>query len=455
MSFDHSTGSSGTANTGLKTLVITGSYGVTADLDMNGSNTSYASQATTVTSVDASGLTAQAAGTNTFTLKDTTGGHALTTSTITGSAGDDLISLGGSTGTDTLASGKVVTISLGAGNDAVTASLGQLYTSGSGYLVLDGGSSTSAAGDLLTISDTSAGTINDNVFAHTTNFESLTLGDTGTLNLTTGGFFNSAFSTGVTVTAASVGDAASTLDFSMYTSGSVKLSLTTGAVTSNATSIVGSAQADTITVTAASYTGYAGAVSVNGGAGNDTITVTTAATGVSGAVVITGGTGADTIKVTSGVASLYNTVTYSIAKGDSTTTAYDNITGYVMADGTNFADKLDLSGTATVASNVATTSYATGITYSITSGIVTFGGTGASSMSVADKITALQSIVLTTLDTVAFLDTSNPSSTNTYVFHHDVSGSASSDTVVELVGTTAALLTATASTYTAGAVYVI
>jgi hypothetical protein len=115
-------------------------------------------------------------------------------------------------------------------------------------------------------------------------------------------------------------------------------------------------------VNASSYTGAASGLSISGGAGNDTITFTDAATGVNNAIVITGGTGADTIThVSTGARSTNNSVTYDESgAGVSTTTAYDKITGFNAADGTNYSDKLDLYGTATVTSSVATATAATG-----------------------------------------------------------------------------------------------
>jgi hypothetical protein len=402
----------------LKSIVIDGNSDVEVDL----------ANATAVTNLDVSGLTGGTIGAD-IKLAANTG--ALT---VTGSAGTDYIQM------NAVGTNGSTTINAGAGNDQVEGNITDIAAQ-----TVNGGDGT----DTLTVLDASLGTVNDNSFAHVTGFEKLTLSDTATFNLTSGGFFNSAFATGVTLTAASVGNVASTINLSTYNQAAT-ITETTSAATA-ATAVTGGSGADTITVTASSYTGAAAGLRISGGAGNDTITFTDVATAVDNAIVITGGTGADTIThVSTGARSLNNSVTYDESgAGVSTTTAYDKITGFNAADGTNYSDKLDLYGSATVTSNVATATAAIGysnVTYTVANGIITFAGTGAASLAVSDKIAIAAQATATDATTAAFVDGGN-----TYVYNHSAAGG---DSVVDLIGVSAAGLSATNNTVTSNYVYI-
>jgi len=437
----------GTGSTGLTTLTASGSKPMVIDL---AASTTTPLHATTLTTIDLSGISAQATGTNTLTLKDTVGGHALTNGlTITTTAGDDVISLGGTTGTNTLAAGVVATINAGAGNDNVTVSLGQLYTPGSGNLVVNGGTNGSV-GDTLTISDATAGTVSDGTFARVTGFENLALSSTGAYNLTTGGFFSTAFPTGVTITGAATTTSAVTLDAGLYQS-AVKF---TNVGTTGVQTVTGSSQADTITITSAVAGTGASTVVINGGAGIDTITVTDASIiAADASFSISGGAGADKITLAlTHTANAFSYATIGVAVGDSLPGAADSVTGfYVAAGATHKSDVIAFPGTAILpVVDIATTAFSgkalSELNYSVenSTGLITIGGTAAATVTAAmvESMFANQlSYQLASTETVFWKDTSN-----TYVFNHNVLG----DSQVTLVGTTSASTLATTNAATSG-----
>ncbi len=439
LSFAHSTGTAGTTNVGLKNIVITGAKGVTVDVDSAGANTTYTNQVTTLVSVDASGLTAQPTGTNTLTFKDTTGGHALASGLIiTGSAGDDVVSLGGTTGTNTLASGVIATINTGSGNDAVTVSAGQLYTSGSGYLVVNGGDN-GIAGDTLTISDSTAGTVSDNTWTHVSGVENLAFTNTGALSLTAGSYFNSAFVNGVTITDGATTSSAVTLDLSTYT-GVAKI---TNVGTTGIQTFVGGSGADTIIVTSAIAGTGAASVNVSGGAGNDTISVTDAsAISTAYSIVVNGGTGVDKITLAdSNAATAASYVKIVVNVGDSTVGNADSITGFYEAGSTRKVDTLDFTGSA-IKPNAGFAAVAvTGNTLAelnvavSTAGLISFAGTKAANLTAAQVESFWTTDIaprLNNLETALWAD-ANASDTqygNTLVFNHNLLG----DSEVILVG---------------------
>lgn len=416
----------GAGSTGLKTIALSGAKGLTLDIAAAGTP----AHATTLTAINASGLTAQAAGTNTFTLQDTVGGHALANGlTVTGSSGDDVV---GFAATDTIANGRVVTVDTGLGTDAVTATLGQLWTVGSGWLAVNGGGGT----DTLTISNLAAGTIDDNTFAHVSGIEKLTLLDTGAVNLTTGGSFNSAFgaagTNGVTLTASAVtGNVAAVVDYTLFNGATTATTIGTATHTGAAATmtITGSAGADTVTATSGSA--IAGGLVVSTGAGNDTITLTDAGVlAVAATVSVTGGTGADTINLTNVVSTGAGAVVVNFAVGDSTFSGSDQITGYTMGAA---ADTLDFAGATSIAAVAAGTAVAgytaAQLTYGIVGGLLTFAGTSAASL----DLTTVQGIVTNVIDPglINGATFGYDNGTNTYVFSHNTT-----DAMVTLVGTT-------------------
>ena len=140
----------------LPTLTITpDSTSAAVSLTVTGTNSLHIDTSLTTTStglmtVDASGMTAQAAGTSTLTIDSTSHGTSGTGS-ITGSAGDDVIAIGA----------FKTTISGGAGNDSLTGgSAIDSIDGGAGKDTIDGGGGNDtllggAGNDTFTISGTS------------------------------------------------------------------------------------------------------------------------------------------------------------------------------------------------------------------------------------------------------------------------------------------------------------
>lgn len=128
------TGSGAATSQDFGTIAITADTGGTSTLNLNGSNAVSTTGAITANVINASGLTAQATGTATFTM----GAAAVGVTTITGSAGDD-----------TLLGDAASTINAGAGNDSVTGGTGNdtlnggagndTITTGAGNDTVDGG----------------------------------------------------------------------------------------------------------------------------------------------------------------------------------------------------------------------------------------------------------------------------------------------------------------------------
>jgi len=197
--------------------------------------------------------------------------------------------------------------------------------------------------------------------------------------------------------------------------------------------------------------GAAGQISVTTGAGNDSITLTHGTLleiTTSAPVVINGGAGADTISLTGATGTLGLTPTITVAAGQSTTTAYDSITGFdIGAAGTRSAtldfDSVTLTTYSATAPSGSTSAQ---LTVAVSAaGLVTFAGTSASGLSLAQKIAAVQSVVSTNEgDSALFTHGSN-----SYVFNNDTDG----DSVVELVGVAGTSLVTT-NVNTAGVVFI-
>jgi len=262
--------------------------------------------------------------------------------------------------------------------------------------------------------------------------------------LTTGSAFSAAFASasGVTITAAGMDDAAVfTYAGGLYT-GDTTVALTSaglGNATAENLTITTGAGSDTVTVTAASWVGVAGdtsAIVLTTGAGADTITLTghnLAANTTTIAIQIDAGTGADTITLSgdngAGATAYANFV---INGGDSTLTAYDKITGFEAGDGTNYASALDFDGTSAKATAVTADGVAgyssAELTMTISgAGLVTFAGTSASGLSVADVLGILDAEITTSTHTAIWTD-----GTDSYVFNANTTG----DSVVHLAGLT-------------------
>jgi len=380
-----------------------------------------------------------------LTVSSTSGSFA--GSIITGSALRDSITMETSTG---------LTMNLGAGGDIVSTTTTLLLPSGAATdNTLNGGDGT----DRLVF--TGAASATDTTFTKVTGFEALELAGGAVDNSVTGlaAGFLAAFPNGVSVT-----DTATQANAQAYTwssglySGNVTLVHTTDAtgtdVTANQQITTGGGN-DSITLVAANYTGASSAtvLSVSTGAGNDTISVTTGTLVTThittNGIVVNGGPGQDAITLVHGngtaATTLLGNARIVLTAGESSTTAYDTVTGFLKGDGTKVSDSLDFSTTATVTAYAATaaTGYSSGqltVAVATTTGLVTFAGTSAAALTIAEKIAAVQSVVITNNgDTAFWIDNGS-----TYVFNNSTAG----DVVVQLVAQTGAtsLLTTNAVT---------
>lgn len=412
---------------GIKAITLTGTVSTTTTLDID-------NQTAALATVNAAGLT----GTGGVAILDTTGSHALISNTITGTANADTFTLGAVTAFDTMASGVVVGINAGSGNDGISLGTAQLYTGGSGYVSVDGGAGT----DTLTLLDTALGTVSDNVFVRASNLEKLTLNDTGAMNLTTGGSFNSAFNAGsVTITATAIsGNTITVIDTSIYT-GNVTETVTNAAVTTAATTLTTGSGADTLNITLNGVTTGVQTITTGAGIDNITLTHTDSALATTGKFVITPGAGADITDISAVVRTSQTAISgviYTVGATDSTTTAFDKVTGFYKGAGaTPLADTIDFVGSAIKPANAVAATTVTGFSAATlqeavsTAGLLTFTGTSAASITEAQAIAAGIQMLGLVADTETFVWAGT---SNTYVFNHNVLG----DSIVELVGTTGA-----------------
>ncbi len=217
-----STNATGTESQDFGAITITADTGGTATLNLSGTN-AVSTGAITAGVVNASGLTAKAAGTATFTM-----GAALvggTTNTITGSAGDDTLvgdandttNIDAGAGADTITGGSdAETIRGGEGNDTINGGGGAdiIYGDGGNDSITLGGTAETvdagegddtviAAGNLLfgaaKIGGTGTDTLSTNAAVSAANgstvsgFEVLTLATAGTTDLDN--FTNNVFTT--------------------------------------------------------------------------------------------------------------------------------------------------------------------------------------------------------------------------------------------------------------------
>jgi hypothetical protein len=382
--------------------------------------------------IDASTMT----GTADFTLVQTS--DLVAGSTVTGTLNADTIALGTTRGS---------TYNGGAGDDAFSGALAVLVATGTNDTKVNAGTGT----DTLTLTDTTT-TLDDNHFTFVTGMEKLALSNTvGDLSITTGSAFNAAFATGATIT---TGVMAATKDVTL----NAGLSNVAINLTIDATSLVGTAAeahvistgsgADTVTFTGdATYVGVNGAaqgtIAISTGAGNDTISVTVGTLLASTAgqfATITAGTGADTItKVGVNSTTATSVAHFAMAAGDSTTTAWDSITGFDVSDGTALSDGLDFAGTAAVGTLATHLDFGTILSHNITAGVATFDDAASYNAAVVINATNLADVVgylalnTATNDVVAFAYDSDASGTAdaTMVFHNGTT-----DSLVLLVGVT-------------------
>ena len=401
-------------------------------------------QNTKAMAVTAAGLTYASTSDTDFAFTYT--GALIQGSSVVGSGSSDSFTLSSAAGT----AGQFVTYDGGAGNDAFSSTVAIINNNAgaTASAKIEGGAGT----DTLTI--TGAATMVDNNFQFLTGLERVTFTGTGALSLVSGGFFNTNFASGVRITDTAHADGAGAdfvINLGTYTGNATIIGTTVATVTANANpSITTGSGADTITLSAAALT--TGNITINSGAGIDTITVTTGAQ-TTGVTTITAGTGADVITWAAADANAagVSTMAMTIAAGDSTTTAYDQVTGFDVGTAGLFGSTITFAAKAITAyAATAATGYtAAQLTVAVSGagaakGAVTFAGTSSSTLSVADKIAAVQSVVTTNNgDTCFFVDNGS-----TYIFNNNTT----TDSVVQLVGTTVVLLDTTNAT-TAGLIF--
>jgi len=372
--------------------------------------------------IDASAMTfVPSSGNRTFAIT----GNLIKGSIVTATGASDSITATAAVAGTT---NDFVTYNAGAGSDAISATVAAINntSAGNASVKIDGGAGT----DTLTLTDNGITMVDAN-FQFLTNIEAIAYAVANqAISITAGGFFDTNFkSAGVTMT---LGDATNaqvnTVNLSTFT-GNAIVSLTASTASTQVQTISTGSGNDTVTLLAAGTTTAAHVVST--GAGNDTINVTIAgATIVAGTVTINGGAGQDTTTITGNSVAQGNAasnVIYRVNEGQSTLTASDAYNGWVLTAGNLIANTIDFDGTAVAAADVAS-SVATGFTnvnYAITSGLLSFTGTGATGLTAANKATIAQTFVTAADATVAFTDGGN-----TYVFHNGVT----IDDLVNIVG---------------------
>lgn len=453
-------GSTATAGAN-RTATIDAFTGATLrDINLTGRAVTLSNIATTVAvDIDGSQLTGDGA---TTSIGLTASGSAVAGSTITGSSVRDVFTIG--------AEGS--TYNGGAGNDSFSATVTLISNDGATDTTLIGG----LGNDTLTLTNTTGMTLTDANFINLSGFEALTLTNTGAADtsITTGGSFNSAFASGATITS---GVIAATQDITLA-AGLANVGITlniaatsqTGAATEINTITTGSA-ADSITYTDTDWVGVTGAAAqgqlvISTRGGNDTISVTVGtllanSDGSDTAIVITGGTGKDTItKVGTNGAGINGVAHFVMAAGDSSTTSWDEITGFDVAN-TTYSDVLNFEGTAAVSAFTATEDFGVIKSHSITSGYASFDDVAdysaalvINSSNLADVIGYLQANVAAN-GTVAFAyDSDSSGSADATMVFHQGSASDVADDLVMLVGITSGALSATATTATAGTIVI-
>jgi hypothetical protein len=353
-------------------------------INLNGSSFNITNIATTkAVTIDGSNLTGDGSATPVGLV---TAGDGASGSTIIGSDHADTFTI--------TAEGQ--TYKGGAGNDTFVISSADpealTEADGSTDLVLDGGASTT--GDALKYLSTTATdvtTLTDVAFNNVSNMEKLILSNTGNLSLTTGGNFNSAFASGVTITTGALLEASdvtiaaglSTVDMTI----TIDAALIDGNGAAEDSTITTGSGADKVTFAGdATYTGgiTSGTITIDTNAGDDTISVTVGTITTDSdnlAISVDGGAGQDTItleKVNGGNTGAAGSQTHLghakiiVTSGESTTSAYDTVVGFDLGGTTTVSDNLDFTGTEVVSDFSNSTNFGTIATHSISNGVASF-----------------------------------------------------------------------------------
>ncbi len=360
-------------------------------------------------------------------------GNLIKGSSVTGTGSQDSIT---TTAAVTGTTGEFVTYIAGAGNDLISTTLAGINntSAGNASVKVDGG----LGRDTLTFSDTAATTIVDNNFQFITGIETINVVNTGVnlVSLTSGGFFDSNFKTdGITlnVSAGGTTTTANVINLATFT-GNATISLDAKSATTGIQTVTGGSGNDVITVLLTAQT--SGASVVSGGAGNDTINVTVGGISTIAAPVVNGGIGQDSIVLTGSVAqATIQTATIAVGEGTSTLAAPDKVAGAKLGvtAGALYGTLINFDGTAVAAANATSAaSSIANVNYAITTGLMTFTGTGAAALSVAQKAAIAQAVVTTADNTVVFTD-----GTDSYVFHNGATAANAGDSLVQLIGVTA------------------
>jgi len=353
----------------------------------------------------------------------TVGGSAVAGSTIRGSEVNDSMTIGAE-GSTYLGNG---------GNDAFSATMALINADGSTDLVINGGEGT----DTVTLTNTTGLTMADTHFTNLSNMEGLTLQNTGAADtsITTGAAFNSAFANGAVITS---GNIAATQDIT-FAGGlstvdtTVTIAATTqSGVLTETNSITTGSGADTVTYTDTGWVGdniannAQGTLVFDTRAGNDTISVTVGTNVANGnatgqSITITGGAGTDSItKVGTNANVAVGATHFNHAAGDSSTTAWDTITGFDVGTAGTFSDLLEFEGTAAVSDFTATVDFGVIKSHAhATAGVITFDDT-------ADFSTALIISATNIADVVGYLK-ANAGANDVAAFLYDADGDGTAD----------------------------
>ena len=350
-------------------------------------------------------------------------GAAVVGSTLTTSQQAD------SVGTDTSAitggASDFVIYATRDGDDTVGTNVTFVNNTSSNYgsAKIDGGNGIDTIG-FLGVSD-DLGLVDLN-FQYLTNFEKFAFSDDGAISVVSGAFYNTNQSTPTTwnlqTTSNSTTSGDLVVNLSQATANQI-LTVTANAMQTPVPNISTGSGNDTVTVSLALLTTGGGTYST--GAGNDTLSVAFgAATLATNAQTLIGGLGADIITA-SGVTTAADQVliNYQINAGDSLIGSNDTITSYFLSNGTARGNVLDFTGTPTIASNITSAAVsgftAAQLTYSVSTGKLTFAGTSAATLTDAQISTFAQSTFTSGTQSVAYLSATGVGS---YVFNNNSAG---------------------------------